>query len=82
MGAAIVSSTARNKMHLENRPDVISTKIWSILLSLSLIFLSFYASRRKLYARAAASHTWTALVIIPQECVIDLNRERVGPAAG
>lgn len=36
----------------------------------------------KLYTRAAASHTWSTVVIISQECVIDLNRERVGPTAG
>lgn len=45
-------------------------------------FVNFYRFmlRRKLYARPAASHTCGTVVIISQECMIDLNRERVGPA--
>jgi len=39
--------------------------------------------RRKLYARAAALPIpGAAVVIISQECMIDLNRERVGSAQG
>jgi len=47
-------------------------------------FVNFYRFMfsRKLYVRAAAFHTWSMAVIISQECVIDLNRERVSPTTG
>lgn len=35
--------------------------------------------RHKLYARPAVPRSWGMTVIISQECVINLNRERVGP---